>query len=204
MALGMEPDVSRAVDAAKQNSFLARLSLLDPRAVDPETADRIAGLLEGVEGDGRASGESVGAGGSVGGADGGAKDSGEGEGGGEGDGEAVQALYDLLKQLVWRDPGTAEDPNANMLANGVRPLGTGRRLSLHSSVESATQFPMWVRGDDDSVVSAEAHLGLDSAATSGNPFYDSGVLQYYLRAGGVSPPTPFSGRKVLAAAVWYV
>jgi hypothetical protein len=86
----------------------------------------------------------------------------------------------------------------------VRPLSTGSRLSLHSSVVTALQFPMWVRGDDDSVVSSRGTLSLGDAATKRNPFYDSGVVKYYLKAGGASPPTPFSGRKVLAAAVWYV
>jgi hypothetical protein len=63
---------------------------------------------------------------------------------------------------------------------------------------------MWVRGDDYSVVSSRGKLPLGDAATKRNPFYDSGALKYYLKAGGASPPTPFSGRKVLAAAVWYV
>jgi hypothetical protein len=113
-----------------------------------------------------------------------------------GDGVAIKAIHDLLREFV--------NPNANMLANGVRPLSTGSRLSLHSSRVTALQFPMWVRGDDDSVVSSRGKLPLGDAATKRNPFYDSGVVKYYLKAGGASPPTPFSGRKVLAAAVWYV
>jgi len=123
--------------------------------------------------------------------------SGPGSGVGEHE-EGVKAIHDLLRQLVY------VDPNANMLANGVRPLSTGSRLSLHSSRVTTLQFPMWVRGDDDSVVSSRGKLLLGDAATKRNPFYDSGVVKYYLKAGGASPPTPFSGRKVLAAAVWYV
>jgi hypothetical protein len=111
---------------------------------------------------------------------------------------AVDVIFLLLRELLY------VDPNANMLANGVRPLSTGSRLSLHSSRVTALQFPMWVRGDDDSVVSSRGTLSLGDAATKHNPFYDSGVVKYYLKAGGASPPTPFSGRKVLAAAVWYV
>ena len=78
------------------------------------------------------------------------------------------------------------------------------RLSLHSSRVSALQFPMWERGDDDSGVSSRGKLPLSDMATRRNPFFDGGVLKYYEKAGGAMPPTPFSGRKVVAAAVWYV
>ena len=47
MALGMEPDMACALEAAQENSFLARLSLLDPRDVDPQTADAISDILNG-------------------------------------------------------------------------------------------------------------------------------------------------------------
>jgi hypothetical protein len=198
----MEPNLGAALDAAKENSFLARLSLLDPRTLDPVQAEKIGDLLDAGAGEGgkpsEAGGPGTGPGTGPGSGDAGhGPPSGPGSGVGEHE-EGVKAIHDLLRQLVY------VDPNANMLANGVRPLSTGSRLSLHSSVVTALQFPMWVRGDDDSVVSSRGTLSLGDAATKRNPFYDSGVVKYYLKAGGASPPTPFSGRKVLAAAVWYV
>jgi hypothetical protein len=111
---------------------------------------------------------------------------------------AAGIMYDLLRQLVY------VDPNANMLANGLRPLPSGPRLSLHSSPVTALQFPMYVRGDDDRVVSKSGRLSVGDLGSRRNPFFDSGVLKYYARAGGAAPPTPWSGRKVVAAAVWYV
>jgi hypothetical protein len=114
------------------------------------------------------------------------------------------AIHDWLQQLVWRDPESMVDPNANMLANGLRPLHGGPRLSLHSSVESADRFMMYARGEDDSVVCSRPAIGLADAATGSNPFFDGGVLKYYAKAGGAAPPTPWSSRKVIAAAVWYV
>ena len=202
VALDMEPDLGAALDAAKENSFLARLSLLDPRTLDPVQAEKTGALLDAGLGEGgkpsEAGGPGTGPGTGPGSGDAGhGPPSGPGSGVGEHE-EGVKAIHDLLRQLVY------VDPNANMLANGVRPLSTGSRLSLHSSVVTALQFPMWVRGDDDLVVSSRGTLSLGDAATKCNPFYDSGVVKYYLKAGGASPPTPFSGRKVLAAAVWYV
>jgi hypothetical protein len=196
----MEPDLGAALDAAKENSFLARLSLLDPRTLDPVQAEKISDLLDAGAKDGgkpsEAGGPGTGPGTGPGSGDAGhGSPSGPGSGVGEHE-EGAKAIHDLLRQYV--------NPNANMLANGVRPLSTGSRLSLHSSRVTALQFPMWVRGDDDSVVSSRGKLSLGDAATKRNPFYDSGVVKYYLKAGGASPPTPFSGRKVLAAAVWYV
>jgi hypothetical protein len=194
----MEPDLGAALDAAKENSFLARLSLLDPRTLDPVQAEKIGDLLDAGAGEGGKPSEAGGPGTGPGSGDAGhGSPSGPGSGVGEHE-EGAKAIHDLLRQLVY------VDPNANMLANGVRPLSTGSRLSLHSSRVTALQFPMWVRGDDDSVVSSRGTLSLGDAATKRNPFYDSGVVKYYLKAGGASPPTPFSGRKVLAAAVWYV
>jgi hypothetical protein len=202
----MEPNLGAALDAAKENSFLARLSLLDPRTLDPVQAEKIGDLLDAGAGEGGKPSEAGGPGAGPGSGPGtgpGSGDAGHGSPGGPGSGvgeheEGAKAIHDLLRQLVY------VDPNANMLANGVRPLSTGSRLSLHSSRVTALQFPMWVRGDDDSVVSSRGKLSLGDAATKRNPFYDSGVVKYYLKAGGASPPTPFSGRKVLAAAVWYV
>ena len=198
VALDMEPNLGAALDAAKENSFLARLSLLDPRTLDPVQAEKIGDLLDAGAGEGGKPSEAGGPGTGPGSGDAGhGPSSGPGSGVGEHE-EGAKAIHDLLRQLVY------VDPNANMLANGVRPLSTGSRLSLHSSRVTALQFPMWVRGDDDSVVSSRGKLSLGDAATKRNPFYDSGVVKYYLKAGGASPPTPFSGRKVLAAAVWYV
>ena len=69
---------------------------------------------------------------------------------------------------------------------------------------TALQFPMYVRGEDDSVVSSRGKLAVRDAASGSNPFFDGGVLKYYAKAGGAAPPTPWSSRKVIAAAVWYV
>ena len=165
-----------ALEAAQENSFLARLSLLDPRTLDPVAAEQISDLLDAATG---AEGESPAATVSS-----------------SGDAAAAKAIYDLLRQYL--------DPNANMLASGVRPLVGGPRLSLHSSRVTALQFPMYVRGEDDSVVSSRGKLALRDAASGSNPFFDGGVLKYYAKAGGAAPPTPWSSRKVIAAAVWYV
>ena len=184
VALGMEPDMAAALEAAQENSFLARLSLLDPRTLDVGAAEKIADLLD--------AGSGVGAG------------AGRGEGGRDDEGDdgesdvAARALHGLLRQLVY------VDPNANMLANGRRPLSSGPRLSLHSSRVTALQFPMFVRGDDDSVVSKSGRVLAGDLSSRRNPFFDAGVLKYYDRAGGAAPPTPWSIRKVVAAAVWYV
>ena len=183
MALGMEPDMACALEAAQENSFLARLSLLDPRTLDPAAAERISDLLDA--GEVAASRHASGDGDDV-------------TVSSEDDPVAVTAIHDLLRQLVY------VDPNANMLANGVRPLVGGPRLSLHSSRVTALQFPMYARGEDDSVVSRHGKLALRDAASGSNPFFDGGVLKYYAKAGGAAPPTPWSSRKVIAAAVWYV
>ena len=175
LALGMEPDMAAALEAAKDNSFLPRLSLLDPRSLSPEAIEAITDILNGAAGHGTPDGASPGEG-----------------------GVAAKAINDLLRQLVY------VDPNANMLANGVRPPVGGPRLSLHSSRVTALQFPMYVRGEDDSVVSSRGKLALRDAASGSNPFFDGGVLKYYAKAGGAAPPTPWSSRKVIAAAVWYV
>lgn len=174
VALGMEPDMARALDAAQENSFLARLSLLDPGTLDAAVAEKIADLLDAAVAPGAA-----------------------GAGASTGDDVAVTAIHDLLRQLVY------VDPNANMLANGLRPLWSGPRLSLHSSRVTALQFPLYVRGEDDSVVSSRGKMALRDMATGSNPFFDGGVLKYYEKAGGAAPPTPWSSRKVLAAAVWF-
>ena len=50
MALGMEPDMACALEAAQENSFLARLSLLDPRTLDPAAAEMMSDLLEVASG----------------------------------------------------------------------------------------------------------------------------------------------------------
>ena len=176
----MEPDMESALQATQENSFLARLSLLDPRTLDPAAAEQISDLLStgaaaSAVSPWTASGPSES---SV--------------------AAAVTAIHDLLRQLVYMDP------NASMLANGVRPLVGGPRLSLHSSRVTALQFPMYVRGEDDSVVSSRGKLALRDAASGSNPFFDGGVLKYYAKAGGAAPPTPWSSRKVIAAAVWYV
>jgi hypothetical protein len=176
VALGVQSDFSRSMmQVISQNSFLARVSLLDPRTVADDIAEAIAEHIALAGPPPTAMHEAK-----------------------RHQDYAAIAINYLLRQLCFHDP------NANMLANGVRPLSTGSRLSLHSSRVTALQFPMWVRGDDDSVVSSRGKLSLGDAATKRNPFYDSGVVKYYLKAGGASPPTPFSGRKVLAAAVWYV
>ena len=172
-----------ALEAAQENSFLARLSLLDPRTLDPAAAEKISDLLDA--GEVAASRYASGDGDDV-------------TVSSEDDPVAVTAIHDLLRQLVY------VDPNANMLANGVRPLVGGPRLSLHSSRVTALQFPMYVRGEDDSVVSSRGKLAVRDAATGSNPFFDGGVLKYYAKAGGAAPPTPWSSRKVIAAAVWYV
>jgi hypothetical protein len=177
----MEPDMASALEAAQENSFLARLSLLDPRTLDPAAAEKMSDLLEAASGTGSSPATS-----------------GPSGAPGKGDDVAVTAIHDLLRQLVY------VDPNANMLANGVRPLVGGPRLSLHSSRVTALQFPMYVRGEDDSVVSRRGKLALRDAASGSNPFFDGGVLKYYAKAGGAAPPTPWSSRKVIAAAVWYV
>jgi hypothetical protein len=179
----MEPDMACALEAAQENSFLARLSLLDPRTLDPAAAEKISDLLDA--GEVAASRHASGDGDDV-------------TVSSEDDPVAVTAIHDLLRQLVY------VDPNANMLANGVRPLVGGPRLSLHSSRVTALQFPMYVRGEDDSVVSSRGKLAVRDAATGSNPFFDGGVLKYYAKAGGAAPPTPWSSRKVIAAAVWYV
>ena len=111
---------------------------------------------------------------------------------------AAKAINDLLRQFV------NVDPNANMLAKGLRPLGAGPCKSLHTSRTSAAQFPLIVREDDDSVRATLPRLPLADLTTKANPFYDPGVLAYYAKAGGAAPPTPFGKRKVLGAAVWYV
>ena len=193
VALGMEPDAASALDAAQENSFLARLSLLDPRTLDPGTAEKIADLLDAAAAAGGSLSVPPAAAGTV---DTPAES--EPKGTGEGDDVAVRAIHDLLRQLVY------VDPNANMLANGLRPLVGGPRLSLHSSRVTALQFPLYVRGEDDSVVSSRGKIALREACTRSNPFFDAGVLKYYARAGGAAPPTPWSSRKVIAAAVWYV
>ena len=169
-----------ALEAAQENSFLARLSLLDPRTLDPAAAEKISDLLD-VAASRHASG-----------------DGDDVPVSSEANPVAVTAIHDLLRQLVY------VDPNANMLASGVRPLVGGPRLSLHSSRVTALQFPMYVRGEDDSVVSRRGKLALRDAASGSNPFFDGGVLKYYAKAGGAGPPTPWSSRKVVAAAVWYV
>ena len=180
----MEPDMARALEAAQENSFLARLSLLDPRTLDPVAAEKMSDLLD--------------AGTAVVDPPSTSEPSGSSDASGCGETVAVTAIHDLLRQLVYMDP------NANMLASGVRPLVGGPRLSLHSSRVTALQFPMYVRGEDDSVVSSRGKLALRDAASGSNPFFDGGVLKYYAKAGGAAPPTPWSSRKVIAAAVWYV
>jgi hypothetical protein len=175
VALGLEPDLAAAKEAAKHNSFLPRLALLDPRTLDPATAEAVADILAGA-----------GTGGT-----GGAGEAGPGH-------AAAAAMNDLLKQLVH------SDPSANTLANGLRPLPDGPRLSLHASRVSATLFPVFVRGADDSVTSVQAKLPLSGMATGANPFYDAGVPKYFAAAGAALPPTPLVKRKVLAAAVWCV
>jgi hypothetical protein len=177
----MEPDMACALEAAQENSFLARLSLLDPRTLDPAAAERMSDLLDA--GEVAASRHASGDGDDV-------------TVSSEDSAVAAKAIYDLLRQYV--------DPNANMLASGVRPLVGGPRLSLHSSRVTALQFPMYVRGEDDSVVSSRGKLAVRDAASGSNPFFDGGVLKYYAKAGGAAPPTPWSSRKVIAAAVWYV
>ena len=186
VALGMEPDAASALDAAQENSFLARLSLLDPRTLDPSAAEKIVDLLDAVVATGADWSPPAGSLSTPSGAS------------GEGRDVAVRAIHDLLRQLVY------VDPNANMLANGLRPLVGGPRLSLHSSRVTALEFPLYVRGEDDSVVSSRGKVALREACTRSNPFFDAGVLKYYARAGGAAPPTPWSSRKVIAAAVWYV
>ena len=173
-----------ALEAAQENSFLARLSLLDPRTLDPVAAEKMSDLLD--------------AGTAVVDPPSTSEPSGSSDASGCGETVAVTAIHDLLRQLVYMDP------NANMLASGVRPLVGGPRLSLHSSRVTALQFPMYVRGEDDSVVSSRGKLALRDAASGSNPFFDGGVLKYYAKAGGAAPPTPWSSRKVIAAAVWYV
>ena len=182
VALGMEPGLAAALEAAQENSFLARLSLLDPRTLDVGAAEKIADLLDAGSGVGAGAGRGKGGGGDE-------ADDGESD-------VATRALHHVLWMLV--------DPNANMLANGRRPLSSGPRLSLHSSRVTALQFPMFVRGDDDSVVSKSGRVSAGDLSSRRNPFFDAGVLKYYDRAGGAAPPTPWSSRKVVAAAVWYV
>jgi hypothetical protein len=111
---------------------------------------------------------------------------------------AARAITHLLRQAV------KVDPMDGLLASGLRPLARGPRLTLHLSRASPVLFPVVVRGERDAVVSLGPELGLGSMAGPANPFYDSGVLKYYEKAGGAMPPTPFSERQVLAAAVWYV
>jgi hypothetical protein len=176
LALGKEPNEEVAQKLACLNSFVPLLCLLDPRRIGQDVVVKIKVLLGDNE---RGEVEPVG-------------------GYGFDDNEAVRAIHDLLRQLVY------VDPNANMLANGVRPLVGGPRLSLHSSRVTALEFPMYVRGEDDSVVSSRGKLALRDAASGSNPFFDGGVLKYYAKAGGAAPPTPWSSRKVIAAAVWYV
>ncbi len=158
--------------------------------------------FEGSEGEGL-EGAGAGAGAGFGGSGG---HGGRGGGGGGADAparvvvpdEAAKAITELLRQAL------VVDPNVGMLANAVRPLAVGPRLSLHTSRTSGTQFPVAVRGEDGSVLSTRPELPLASMASRSNPFYDPGVLAYYAKAGGATPPTPFSKRKVLAAAAWYV
>jgi hypothetical protein len=92
-------------------------------------------------------------------------------------------------------------PDDGLLASGIRPLGVGVPLTLHLSRASPVCFPVFQQGVDSGPV---LELSDTNAATDANPFYDSGVIDYYLVAGGAAPPTPFSSRKVLAAAVWCV
>jgi hypothetical protein len=179
----MEPDIMCALEAAQENSFLARLSLLDPRTLDLAAAERMSDLLDA--GEVAASRHASGDGDDV-------------TVSSEDDPVAVTAIHDLLRQLVY------VDPNANMLASGVRPLLGGRRLSLHSSRVTALQFPMYVRGEDDTALSVVRVLSPSELSARANPFFDDGALKYYAKAGGAAPPTPWSSRKVIAAAVWYV
>jgi hypothetical protein len=180
VALGLEPTLDAAADAAKDNSFLARLSLLDPHTVSAEQADKIADLLNGLPSR-RASDAGAGAGSSAGpSAD-----------------AAAAALTNLLRQLVF------VDPDAGILASGLRPLSGPVRLSLHTGV-GAEEFPVLERSSDGGVKAKRDKLTLAQTATRKNLFYDSGVWKYYTAAGGAMPPTPFSSRKVIAAAVWYV
>ena len=44
-------------------------------------------------------------------------------------------------------------------------------------------------------------MQLSEARDEVNVFYDDGVLRFYEDAGGAMPPTPFSKRQVLCAAV---
>jgi hypothetical protein len=175
VALDVVPRVTELLPMVRQNSFLAQLSLLDPRNVNDSIAEAIAEHLAfaGVP-------------------------PAQSQPDGSNPNKAARAINYLLRQIGFRNP------NANMLANGVRPLVGGPRLSLHSSRVTALQFPMYVRGEDDSVVSSRGKLALRDAASGSNPFFDGGVLKYYAKAGGAAPPTPWSSRKVIAAAVWYV
>jgi hypothetical protein len=184
VALGLEPDLAAAQEAAKHNSFLPRLALLDPRTLDPATAEAVADILAGA-----GTGGTGGAG------------AGTGVAGGAGlpgpDDAAAQAVNELLRQLVH------QDPNVDMLAYGLRPHAKGRAQSLHVSRASPGLFPLFVRGDGGSIVSSRGKLPLSGMATAANPFYDAGVPKYFAAAGAALPPTPLASRKVLAAAVWY-
>ncbi len=104
VALGMAPHVVPVLEAARQPSFLARLSLLDPRTMDPATLQTVRSMLPVKE-------EAVGP---TGVAEAEEKREGAGEGEGEGDpapgpgpgpgpgeGPALLALFHLLTQLVW-------------------------------------------------------------------------------------------------------
>jgi hypothetical protein len=174
LALGLPGGVDAALEAAGENSFLARLSLLHPSSLTPEQSKDIAAVVNGVK----------------------TSPSSSGSGSGPDDATAAAAIVDLLKQLVYTDPA------AGMIAYGVRPLKSSQTLSTH--VTSPIEFSVLLRGPEDSVESTVDVLPASSMSSKKkNLFYDSGVSKYYTAAGGASPASPFESRKLLGAAVWY-
>jgi hypothetical protein len=112
---------------------------------------------------------------------------------------AAKAITHLLRQAI------KVDPMDGLLADGLRPLAHGPRLTLHLARASPTVFPLFVRDDaKDHVLSVGPELPLDAMASRTNPFFDSGVLKYFEMAGAAMPATPLVERQLLAAAVWYV
>jgi hypothetical protein len=104
----------------------------------------------------------------------------------------------------------------SMLASGLRPHAIGCHQSLHWLLDTTWMFRLvtWeVRSTEPeegggagvglvTLVPLAEELHLSEAASPRNPFFDGGALVYFERAGGAVPLTPFSSRRVLAAAVW--
>jgi hypothetical protein len=91
-------------------------------------------------------------------------------------------------------------PLDGLLACGIRSHFVGRPLSLQLNRSMLSVFRIMDR------TMAGSHLVMEvsqiDAATSINPFYDTGVLQYFILAGGFFPSASSPPPKLVAAAIW--